>query len=162
MVDHGTIVIVTMTMKIAEEKDVHKANTAEKVDLRGKRVLLAEDNALNREIAIELLNDRGMEVECAADGSIAVEMMEQKPAGTYDFILMDIQMPLMDGYKATQKIREMEDKAKAGIPIIAMTANAFAEDKQKAMRAGMNAHVSKPVKIDELCSLVADVLSKNK
>ena len=89
-------------------------------------------------------------------------MMEQKPAGTYDFILMDIQMPLMDGYKATQKIREMEDKAKAGIPIIAMTANAFAEDKQKAMRAGMNAHVSKPVKIDELCSLVADVLSKNK
>ena len=162
MVDHGTIVIVTMTMKIAEEKDVHKVNTAEKVDLRGKRVLLAEDNALNREIAIELLNDRGLEVECAADGSIAVEMMEQKPAGTYDFILMDIQMPLMDGYKATQKIREMEDKAKAGIPIIAMTANAFAEDKQKAMRAGMNAHVSKPVKIDELCSLVADVLSKNK
>ena len=104
-----------------------------------------EDNALNREIAIEILKEAGFLVDTAGDGVEAVEKMEQSAPGQYDLILMDIQMPRMDGYTATRKIRAMDDPRKANIPIVAMTANAFDEDRKKAFAAGMNAHVAKPI-----------------
>ena len=118
--------------------------------ISGKHVLLAEDNELNAEIAEFILEDMGLMVDRVEDGIQCVARMEQKPAGTYDLILMDIQMPNMDGYKATQAIRRLADKKKAGIPIIAMTANAFSEDIQRSLAAGMNAHISKPVDVKTL------------
>ena len=107
--------------------------------------LLAEDNDLNAEIAEELLEMDGLAVERARDGIECIGMLEQRPAGYYDLILMDIQMPHMDGYKATSVIRNLADPRLAGIPIIAMTANAFDEDRKKALRTGMNAHIAKPM-----------------
>ena len=125
---------------------------------RGKRILLAEDNKLNAEIAIAVLEKAGFTVEHAADGIICVDMMEKAGAGYYDLILMDIQMPNMDGYKATQTIRKLSDPKKAGITIVAMTANAFEEDKANAFRAGMNRHIAKPIKLDELMSALTELL----
>ena len=116
----------------------------------GKRILLVEDNELNAEIASELLSDAGLEVDTAEDGEIAVKKMEESAPSRYDLILMDVQMPKMNGYEATKRIRAMDDKAKANIPIIAMTANAFEEDRQNAINAGMNAHIAKPIDISLL------------
>lgn len=116
----------------------------------GKRVLLVEDNELNAEIASELLSDAGLEVDTAEDGEIAVKKMEEAAPDRYDLILMDVQMPKMNGYEATKRIRAMDDKTKANIPIIAMTANAFEEDRQNAINAGMNAHIAKPIDISLL------------
>ena len=127
---------------------------------RGKRILLAEDNELNAEIAIAVLEEAGFTVEHAADGIICVDMMEKADAGYYDLILMDIQMPNMDGYKATQTIRKLSDPKKAGITIVAMTANAFEEDKTNAFRAGMNRHIAKPIKLDELMSALTELLKE--
>ena len=129
-----------------EEHDEKKEKSA----LEGKRILLAEDNDLNAEIAMELLKEEGMLVDRAADGVQCFEKIEKCPAGYYSLILMDIQMPKLDGYQATAKIRKLQDKEKANIPIIAMTANAFSEDKVKAIRAGMNDHVAKPIDMKEL------------
>ncbi|MDO4484357.1 MAG: response regulator [Clostridia bacterium] len=123
----------------------------------GKRILLAEDNDLNAEIAVTILEETGFHVERAADGIECVKMLQQAEAGHYDLILMDIQMPNMDGYKATEKIRRMPDAAKANIPIIAMTANAFDEDKHNAMAAGMNGHLSKPIDIGKMMDMLHDV-----
>lgn len=116
----------------------------------GKKILLVEDNELNAEIAAELLSDAGLEVDTAEDGEIAVKKMEEAAPDRYDLILMDVQMPKMNGYEATKRIRAMDDKAKANIPIIAMTANAFEEDRQNAINAGMNAHIAKPIDISLL------------
>ena len=127
---------------------------------RGKRILLAEDNELNAEIAITILEEAGFEVEHAADGIICVDMMEKAEAGYYDLILMDIQMPNMDGYKATQTIRKLSDPRKADITIVAMTANAFDEDKKNAYKAGMNWHIAKPIKVDELISALTEILKE--
>ena len=113
--------------------------------LRGKHILLAEDNELNAEIAIAILEEAGLIIDWVEDGIQCVNRIEQLPAETYDMILMDIQMPNMDGYKATQCIRHLNDKKKAEIPIIAMTANAFEEDRKKAFAAGMSGHIGKPV-----------------
>ena len=121
----------------------------------GKRILLAEDNALNAEIAVAILEDAGFAVEHAEDGIICVDMLEKAPPGYYDLILMDIQMPNMDGYKATQTIRTLPDREKAEIPIIAMTANAFEEDRRNAFQAGMNGHIAKPIRVDDLLSALA-------
>jgi CheY-like chemotaxis protein len=120
------------------------------VDLSGKRILLVEDNEFNREIAVEILSDTGMTVEQAEDGSIAVERLKEKGAGYYDLVLMDIQMPIMDGYTAAHIIRSFDDPELANIPIIALSANAFEEDKQKSLDAGMNGHIAKPVDVDKL------------
>lgn len=116
----------------------------------GKRILLAEDNTLNREIAVELLTEAGLLVDAAEDGAIAVKRVEELPAGTYDAILMDVQMPNLNGYEATQAIRAMKDARKAGLPIIALTANAFQEDQRKALECGMNCHISKPFHLEEV------------
>jgi CheY-like chemotaxis protein len=127
----------------------------------GQRILLVEDNDLNREIAKEILTEIGLVVEEAEDGNIAIDMLLQKGSGYYQLVLMDIQMPTMDGYTATKTIRAFKDKTLANIPIIAMTANAFEEDKQKAIDAGMNSHLAKPIAIDTLLKTLEDTLSKS-
>ncbi len=124
----------------------------------GKKVLLVEDNELNQEIAQTILEAEGFLVDTAEDGSIAVKMMEEKPAGTYDLILMDVQMPIMNGYQATRTIRKLDDPAKASIPIVAMTANAFEEDRKEAMESGMNGYAAKPIEIEKLLQTLEDIL----
>lgn len=119
-------------------------------DFRGRCILLVEDNELNSEIAVELLNEYGFLVDTAENGAEAVEKVKNSKPGNYDLVLMDIQMPVMNGYDATLAIRKMKDTKKARIPIIAMTANAFAEDAQKVLSVGMNAHVAKPVDMNIL------------
>ena len=130
----------------------------EPVDLRGKKILLVEDNELNREIAVEILKGAGFAVDIAEDGKVAVQKMEQASAGQYDLVLMDIQMPNMDGYEATRQIRAMGDVRKANTPIFAMTANAFEEDRQNALNAGMNGHIAKPLDIPHLLRVLEDAL----
>lgn len=125
---------------------------------KGKKILLAEDNELNREIAVELLKEEGFILDTAEDGTIAVEKMRTAKPGQYDLILMDIQMPIMDGYEATRQIRKLKNPETANIPIVAMTANAFEEDRQKALEAGMNEHVSKPIDLERLLEVVKKVL----
>lgn len=127
-------------------------------NLMGKRLLLVEDNDLNREIATELLAESGLIIEEAVDGSYAVEQLLDKGAGYYDAVLMDIQMPIMDGYTAARRIRAFDDRRLASIPIIAMTANAFDEDKKKAADAGMNGHVSKPIHLEKLLAVLESIL----
>ena len=159
----GTTVRVTIPHRIADESQVESRETPIVRDnslFKGKRVLLAEDNELNAEIAAELLSDVGLQVERAQDGIICVSMLETAKAGYYDIILMDVQMPNMDGYQATGIIRQLADKQKAQIPIIAMTANAFAKDREQALKAGMNEHISKPVSIDKLISTMSKFISK--
>ena len=145
----GTKFTVDLTLTLAPREEVYSSPEAlaeaEHAKLRGRRILLAEDNELNAEIAIALLGEEGLLIERAADGEECCTMLAQAPEGYYDLVLMDIQMPRMNGYEAAAKIRGMADVKKAGIPIIAMTANAFAEDRQAALDAGMNAHVAKPI-----------------
>lgn len=143
----GSTFTLTLEYKFAdcpEKQEVCPSDT-NMVSLKGKRILLAEDNELNAEIATEILTEYGFIVERAVDGVAAVDMISKADAGYYDVIFMDIQMPNLNGYDATRRIRQLEDEIKAGIPIIAMTANAFEEDKKLAFEAGMNAHVSKPI-----------------
>ena len=161
----GTVFTFTLMHKVADEKYYcQKMETADapdmKENLRGKHVLLAEDSDLNAEIAIAVLEETGLIIERVEDGIQCVNRIEQMPSGTYDLILMDIQMPNMDGYKATQCIRHLDDKKKAEIPIIAMTANAFAEDVQAALNAGMNEHVAKPIDVEKLEEVILSVLNK--
>ena len=126
--------------------------------LLGKKILLVEDNELNQEIARTVLEEAGLIIDTADDGTEAVEAIKTARAGAYDLILMDIQMPVMDGYHAARAIRAMEDPAKANIPIVAMTANAFEEDRQKAFDAGMNGHVPKPIDIPKLFEALNEIL----
>ncbi|MDO4493666.1 MAG: ATP-binding protein [Clostridia bacterium] len=147
----GTKFTITLTHRLVPKEETATKgaeNTWEEIDFSGKRVLLAEDNDLNAEIAMSILGDDGFLTERAEDGVVCLSMLEQAPAGYYDVVLMDVQMPNMDGYKATQLIRRLPDPEKADIPIIAMTANAFEEDRKNAFRMGMNAHLAKPIQID--------------
>ena len=129
-------------------------------DLKGKKLLLVEDNELNREIALEILKEAGFVVDTAEDGAVAVQKIKQAAPGQYDLILMDIQMPNLDGYEATRQIRALPDAEKANIPIFAMTANAFEEDRQNALAAGMNGHIAKPLDVPHLLRVLADALKK--
>jgi len=149
----GTTFVITVYHKILENKpSMDELLTKDDLTMNfaGKRILLAEDNDLNAEIAVEILRDFGFLVERAEDGVICLDMIQSAPSGYYNAILMDIQMPNMDGYKATRFIREMDNRDKCNIPIIAMTANVFDEDKKNAIEAGMNAHLAKPIQIDDL------------
>lgn len=158
----GSKFTVRIPCRIAREESISVENEEQHLDninLTGKRILLAEDNDLNAEIAIELLTAEGILVERAEDGVVCVEMLEKAAEDYYDLILMDIQMPIMNGYKATQVIRSMDDLKKANIPIIAMTANAFDEDRRKALAVGMNEHIAKPVDINKLLALLKKILN---
>ncbi len=148
----GTIVTVRLDFRISERDKDAPDEVSEDLEkkLSAKRVLLVEDNEMNREIARNILESRGLLVEEAGDGSIAVEMVLQKDPDYYDFVLMDIQMPYMDGYKATRAIRNFADSKYSRLPIIAMTANAFDEDKKKALMSGMDAHLAKPINVKEM------------
>ena len=130
----------------------------ETFSFQGKKILLVEDNELNQEIAVEILQEAGFVMDVADDGSAAVERMREAEPGQYDLILMDIQMPIMDGYEATRQIRALEDPDIAGIPIIAMTANAFEEDKKTALEAGMNGHIAKPIDVPVLLELLWEIV----
>ena len=144
----GSTFTVTIPCRIASQEETQakrETGSSDKKSLSGTKILLAEDNDLNAEIAVELLQEEGCTVDRAKDGVECVDMLEKAANGTYQLILMDIQMPVMNGYDAAKKIRRMDDLPKADIPIIAMTANAFSEDKQAALDAGMNDHVSKPI-----------------
>ena len=161
----GTVFTFTLMHKIADRKfysqKTEAAETSEMgKNLSGKHVLLAEDNDLNAEIAVTVLEETGIVIERVEDGIQCVNRVAQMSPGTYDLILMDIQMPNMDGYQAAQCIRHLDDKMKAEIPIIAMTANAFAEDRKKAFDAGMNGHIAKPIDIEKLGAVILSVLNK--
>ena len=155
----GTKFTVDISFDTASEADVYRNQISEQPDilekLEGKRILLAEDNDLNAEIAIELLAEQKIITDRAEDGAECLDKLEKAVAGYYDMILMDIQMPVMDGYDAAARIRRMKDEKKASIPIIAMTANAFAEDRQKAISMGMNDHVAKPIDMNVLLPVIA-------
>ena len=161
----GTVFTFTLMHKIADKKyysqRIEKVKTSSmRENLSGKHVLLAEDNDLNAEIAVTILEEAGLVIERVEDGIQCVNRIEQMSPGTYDLILMDIQMPNMDGYQAAQCIRHLNDKKKAEIPIIAMTANAFAEDRKKAFDAGMNGHIAKPIDVEKLGAVILSVLKK--
>ena len=165
----GTTIVIRLKLKIAEEKDVAKdqqettdrteAEPADNaIDFTGKRLLLVEDNMINMEIANMILQEAGFTVETAENGKIAVDKVSSSEPGYYDAVLMDIQMPVMDGYEATREIRALHNKDLANIPILAMTANAFKEDELAALEAGMQAHIAKPVDVEQLMKTLASVL----
>ena len=158
----GTRIILTVRHKIAAQNDMKVAETMihhyQTEDFAGKRILLAEDNDLNAEIAMAILSEAGFILERAEDGIICVDKVEKADPDYYDLILMDIQMPNMDGYKATRMIRGLSDQKKAHLPIIAMTANAFEEDRQNAFKAGMNGHIAKPIHVETLLQRLAEIL----
>lgn len=158
----GSTFTVTLKHRIVDESDYVKEHDENPVTdreiLEGRKILLAEDNDLNAEIAEAILERAGIETERVEDGIQCVNRIVEMPAGTYDMILMDIQMPQMDGYKATRVIRKLPDQEKACIPILAMTANAFEEDKREAAAAGMNGHIAKPIQVDQLLSTLAEII----
>lgn len=157
----GSTFTVTIPSRIASQEETQakrEITPSDEKSLCGVKILLTEDNDLNAEIATELLREEGCTVDRAKDGVECVDMLEKAANGTYRLILMDIQMPVMNGYDAAKKIRRMDDPQKAGIPIIAMTANAFSEDKQAALDAGMNDHVAKPINMNVLVPTIRKYL----
>ena len=157
----GTRFTVTIPHRIVQEGEITAKQEKQKsveMTLEGMRILLAEDNMLNAEIAMTLLSDANAYVELASDGEKALSMLKREPVGYYDLIVMDIQMPHMNGYEATKNIRGLPDE-RCRIPIIAMTANAFAEDRQRAFEVGMNGYVTKPIKTEELISSIKKILN---
>ncbi|MEE1517780.1 MAG: response regulator [Lachnospiraceae bacterium] len=161
----GTEFIVSFKAKVANENNIekqisgYKAKEEDDFDHTGMRVLLVDDNELNREIAYEILSAAGFEVEQADDGNTAIEKLFDAEEDYYDLVFMDIQMPNMNGYEAARQIRKLSNKKKAQIPIIAMTANAFEEDRDKSYRSGMNEHIAKPVDIEKVLEIVKKVYS---
>ena len=158
----GSTFTVILKHKIADEsyyvkKHLEESGISREI-LKDRSILLAEDNDLNAEIAAVILERAGLKVERVEDGLQCVNQITEMPAETYDIILMDIQMPKMDGYKATQTIRNLSNQEKACIPIIAMTANAFEEDKRAAIAAGMNGHIAKPIQVDKLLSILTEII----
>ncbi len=164
----GTEFVVTIKLlplgsdeveKLKRQKSQEKEKKACENDFSGKKILLVDDVLVNRQIAKKLLERSGFTVEEAGDGSRAFGMIEQAPPGYYDVVLMDIQMPVMDGYEATAAIRKLADRRKAEVPVIAMTANAFSEDIKKASQAGMNGHIAKPIDVKVMLQVLSDTLN---
>ena len=163
----GTEIIVAVTLGLctdaetaaqkAKQPDNQQAQ-AEQPDFKGKRLLVVEDNKLNREITVTILEQTGIITEQAEDGSVAVKMVQEAAPGYYDLILMDIQMPIMDGYEATRQIRALPDKRLAQLPIIAVSANAFEEDKKASLAAGMDGHIAKPINVPDLFALMQKLI----
>ena len=151
----GSTFIIRIPFKLAPAPDTVK-KTAAQMDISGLNLLLVEDNELNAEIAETLLSDEGANMTVARDGLQAVRMFQEKPEGYFDAILMDIMMPVMDGITATKTIRSLKHPDAETIPIIAMTANAFREDKEKCLAAGMNAHLAKPIKIENVKRILCE------
>ena len=154
----GTKITVSLPIKWYEgiNSDLSEQKPIETIQLKGMRVLLVEDNEMNREIAEEILTENGLVIDTANDGDIAVDKVRKAPPGTYELILMDVQMPHMNGYDATKEIRKLKDPRKSRIPIIAMTANAFEEDRKNALAAGMNGHLAKPIDVQKLIQTLTD------
>ncbi|MBQ0027275.1 MAG: response regulator [Lachnospiraceae bacterium] len=148
----GTVFTITLYHRISDNIDNKGNAQSEDVSgvFKGKRILLAEDNELNAEIAMSVLEEMGFEIDWAEDGDVCVSMMKKAASDYYDLILMDIQMPNLNGYEATKQIREFEDKAKADIPIVALTANVMEEDRKKSFASGMNGHLGKPIDVNKL------------
>ena len=159
----GSTFTITIPHKIANKdytnRNIESSNEFD-IDFKGKRILLAEDNELNAEITTTILSEMGFEVKAVEDGILCVNEMQHQPANTYDLILMDIQMPNMDGYKATDCIRHLSQPEKANIPIIAMSANAFEEDKKKAFDVKMNDYITKPIDFQKMEEVLKHILSK--
>lgn len=159
----GSTFTITIPHKIADKdytnRNIESSNVSD-IDLKGKRILLAEDNELNAEITTTILSEMGFEVKAVEDGILCVNEMQHQPANTYDLILMDIQMPNMDGYKATHCIRRLFQPEKANIPIIAMSANAFEEDKKKAFDVKMNDYITKPIDFQKMEEVLKNILCK--
>jgi CheY-like chemotaxis protein len=166
----GTQIVIRLKFRPADEKDVDSVDRKEaeqltnndpakqEIDFSKKRLLLVEDNEINMEIALMILSQAGFMVDTAENGQIAVDLVSSSVPGYYDAILMDIQMPVMNGFEATRTIRSLPDPSLARIPIIAMTANAFKEDAQATLDAGMEAHIAKPIDVDILMKTLTDVL----
>ncbi|WP_297998922.1 transporter substrate-binding domain-containing protein [uncultured Phascolarctobacterium sp.] len=163
----GTEIIVTITLDLCTDAEAAAQNAkqldkqqaqAEQPDFKGKRLLVVEDNKLNREITVTILEQTGIITEQAEDGSVAVKMVQEAAPGYYDLILMDIQMPIMDGYEATKQIRALPDKRLAQLPIIAVSANAFEEDKKASLAAGMDGHIAKPINVPDLFALMQKLI----
>ena len=157
----GSMFTVTLNLCLASEP-VKEEEKKKSYDYSGKHVLLVEDNELNREIATSILEETGMSVDSVEDGDIAVAAISKEPAGKYDLILMDVQMPRMDGYTATREIRTLSDDKKANIPIVAVTANVFEEDRKKAIESGMNGHIIKPISIEEIAKVMDEIFAVKK
>ena len=163
----GTEIIVAVTLCLCTNAEIATLNAkqldnpqaqAEQPDFKGKRLLVVEDNKLNREITVTILEQTGILTEQAEDGSVAVKMVQEAAPGYYDLILMDIQMPIMDGYEATKQIRALPDKRLAQLPIIAVSANAFEEDKKASLAAGMDGHIAKPINVPDLFALMQKLI----
>ena len=154
----GSEFTISLRFPIGEAKTGQTPPAAKASAFTGKKLLVVEDNELNLEIASTLLKEAGFEVDTAENGKIAVEKVEAASAGRYDLILMDVQMPEMDGYEATRRIRALPDKKKAAIPIVAMTANAFEEDQKNALNVGMDGHIAKPLDIQKLFQVLSELL----
>lgn len=160
----GTEIIVAVTLNLCTDAEIATLNTKQldkqqaQPDFKGKRLLVVEDNKLNREITVTILEQTGIITEQAEDGSVAVKMVQEAAPGYYDLILMDIQMPIMDGYEATKQIRALPDKRLAQLPIIAVSANAFEEDKKASLAAGMDGHIAKPINVPDLFALMQKLI----
>ena len=157
----GTKFTVTLPLKLADEIVSEEKEKDEHIDLSGVKVLLVEDNEINSEIAVMILSHSGCVVETAENGLVAVNIIKEAPADAFDIVLMDIQMPVMDGYTATAEIRALDDEKKADIPIVAMTANAFKEDEKAAFDAGMQAYIAKPLDVGQMLKTISGIINAN-
>ena len=153
-------VCFTFRLHPREEEKKPRKNKNKSAKRYTGHILLAEDNELNQEIALAILEDAGFTADVAGNGKIAVEMLKNSEPGYYQLVLMDVRMPVMDGYEATREIRRLENKELADIPILAMTANAFEEDRREALQCGMNGHLAKPIDIKGLFEMLDTILSE--
>ena len=158
--EQGSRFAFFLTLRIQSSNALEKEDAAEALlrRLKGRKILLVDDNDLNLELESELLEDLGFSVDTAMDGRIALDLLLQADPGTYALILMDIQMPIMNGYETTQVIRSLNDPLLHSIPIIALSANAFEEDRRMSRKSGMNAHLSKPLNTDQLLEFLAEII----